>query len=53
MWLSKVLLHGNIPQADKKQQPAPVYEGVIGPSQNIQLKESVAYGLCQQGERNM
>ena len=28
----------------QKQQPAPVYEDVIVPSQNIELKENVAYG---------
>ena len=33
-----------ISHKEKKQQPAPVYEYVIVPSQTIQLKENVAYG---------
>ena len=32
----------------QKQQPAPVYEDVVGQSQNIELKENVAYGPVQQ-----
>ena len=32
----------------QQQQPAPVYEDVIGESQNIELKENVAYGPVQQ-----
>ena len=32
----------------QQQQPAPVYEDVIGQSQNIELKENVAYGPVQQ-----
>ena len=34
--------------ARKQQQPAPVYEDIVGQSQNIQLKENVAYGPVQQ-----
>ena len=32
----------------QQQQPAPVYEDVIGQSHNIELKENVAYGPVQQ-----
>ena len=32
----------------QKQQPVPVYEDVVGQSQNIELKENVAYGPVQQ-----
>ena len=32
----------------QQQQPAPVHEDVIGQSQNIELKENVAYGPVQQ-----
>ena len=32
----------------QKQQTAPVYEDVVGQSQNIELKENVAYGPVQQ-----
>ena len=32
----------------QQQQSAPVYEDVIGQSQNIELKENVAYGPVQQ-----
>ena len=32
----------------QQQQPAPVYEDIIGQSQNIELKENVAYGPVQQ-----
>ena len=32
----------------QQQQPAPVYEDVVGQSQNIELKENVAYGPVQQ-----
>ena len=31
-----------------QQQPAPVYEDVVGQSQNIELKENVTYGPVQQ-----
>ena len=34
--------------ARKQQQPAPVYEDIVGQSQNIELKENVAYGPVQQ-----
>ena len=37
-----------IAHKQKNQQPAPVYEEVIGQSQNIKLKENVAYGPVQQ-----
>ena len=30
-----------------KQQPAPVYEDVVGQSQRIEMKENVAYGPVQ------
>jgi len=32
-----------------KQQPAPVYEDVVGQSQRIEMKEIVAYGPVQPG----
>ena len=32
----------------QQQQPAPVYDDIIGQSQNIELKENVAYGPVQQ-----
>ena len=32
----------------QQQQPAPVYEDVVGQSQNIELKENVAYSPVQQ-----
>jgi len=32
----------------QQQQPVPVYEDVVGQSQNIELKENVAYGPVQQ-----
>ena len=32
----------------QQQQPAPVYEDVVGQPQNIELKENVAYGPVQQ-----
>ena len=35
-----------IARKKQKQQPAPVYEDVV-PSQNIELKENVAYGPVQ------
>ena len=38
----------SLAMAPKQQQPAPVYEDVIGQSQNIELKENVAYGPVQQ-----
>ena len=31
----------------QQQQPAPVYEDIVGQSQNIELKENVAYGPVQ------
>ena len=36
-----------IARKQQQQQPAPVYEDVV-PSQNIELKENVAYGPVQQ-----
>ena len=38
----------SISHKQQQQQPAPVYEDVIVPSQNIELKENVAYGPVQQ-----
>ena len=32
----------------KQQQPAPVYDDIVGQSQNIEMKENVAYGPVQQ-----
>ena len=32
----------------QKQQPAPVYDDIVGQAQNIELKENVAYGPVQQ-----
>ena len=32
----------------QQQQPVPVYEDIVGQSQNIELKENVAYGPVQQ-----
>ena len=32
----------------QKQQPAPVYEDIAAQSQNIELKENIAYGPIQQ-----
>ena len=32
----------------EQQQPVPVYEDIVGQSQNIELKENVAYGPVQQ-----
>ena len=37
-----------IARKQQQQQPVPVYEDVIGQSQNIELKENVAYGPVQQ-----
>ena len=37
-----------VARKQQQQQPAPVYEDVIGQSQNIELKENVAYGPVQQ-----
>ena len=37
-----------IVRKQQQQQSAPVYEDVIVPSQNIELKENVAYGPVQQ-----
>jgi len=33
---------------EQKQVPAPVYEDIIGQTQNIELKQNVAYGPVQQ-----
>ena len=38
----------SISHQKKKQQPAPVYEDVIVPSQDIELKKNVAYGPVHQ-----
>ena len=32
----------------QQQQPAPLYADIVGQSQNIELKENVAYGPVQQ-----
>jgi len=37
-----------IARKQQKQQPAPVYDDIVGQSQNIELKENVAYGSVQQ-----
>ena len=37
-----------IARKQQKQQPAPVYDDIVGQSQNIELKENVAYGPVQQ-----
>ena len=37
-----------IARKQQQQQPAPVYEDVVGQSQNIELKENVAYGPVHQ-----
>ena len=37
-----------VARKQQQQQPVPVYEDVIGQSQNIELKENVAYGPVQQ-----
>ena len=37
-----------ISHKEEKKQPALVYEDVVVPSQNIELKENVAYGPVQQ-----
>ena len=37
-----------IARKKQKQQPAPVYDDIVGQSQNIELKENVAYGPVQQ-----
>ena len=37
-----------IAHKQQQQKPAPVYEDVVGQSQNIELKENVAYGPVQQ-----
>ena len=37
-----------IARKQQQQQPAPVYEDIVGQSQNIELKENVAYGPVQQ-----
>ena len=37
-----------IARKKQQQQPAPVYDDIVGQSQNIELKENVAYGPMQQ-----
>ena len=37
-----------IAHKQQQQQPAPVYDDIVGQSQNIELKENVAYGPVQQ-----
>ena len=37
-----------IARKKQQQQPAPVYDDIVGQSQNIELKENVAYGPVQQ-----
>ena len=37
-----------IAHKQQQQQPAPVYDDIVGQSQNIELKENVAYGPMQQ-----
>ena len=37
-----------IARKQQQQQPAPVYDDIVGQSQNIELKENVAYGPVQQ-----
>ena len=37
-----------VARKQQKQQPAPVYDDIVGQSQNIELKENVAYGPVQQ-----
>jgi len=37
-----------IGRKQQKQQPAPVYEDIAAQSQNIELKENIAYGPIQQ-----
>ena len=44
--LSEVLLSDSARK--QQQQSVPVYEGVIGQFQNIELKENVIYGPVQQ-----
>ena len=39
---------GRKQQKQQKQQPAPVYEDIVAQSQNIELKENIAYGPIQQ-----
>ena len=36
-----------IARMKQQQQPEPVYEDIVGQSQNIELKENVAYGPVQ------
>ena len=49
MWLSEVLFSDNSPQqAAAATASTSVYEDVVGQSQNIELKENVAYGPVQQ-----
>ena len=37
-----------IARKQQQQQPAPVYDDIVGQPQNIELKENVAYGPVQQ-----
>ena len=37
-----------IARKKQQQQPAPVYDDIVGQPQNIELKENVAYGPVQQ-----
>ena len=37
-----------IARKEQQQQPEPVYDDIVGQSQNIELKENVAYGPVQQ-----
>ena len=37
-----------IARKQQQQQPVPVYDDIVGQSQNIELKENVAYGPVQQ-----
>ena len=37
-----------IARKQQQEQPAPVYDDIVGQSQNIELKENVAYGRVQQ-----
>ena len=37
-----------IARKKQQQQPVPVYDDIVGQSQNIELKENVAYGPVQQ-----
>jgi len=46
--LPEVLLSDNSSQAAEATAMAPVYDDIVGQSQNIELKENVAYGPVQQ-----